>query len=72
MAAVGLLKGSLTAQDYEDAAAADPRIDAIRDKNDCVLKKLNTPKIITTRKNARLQTPFKCSLKMAQALAISQ
>jgi 2-methylcitrate dehydratase len=38
MAAVGLLKGSLTAQDYEDAAAADPRIDAIREKMVCVEK----------------------------------
>jgi 2-methylcitrate dehydratase len=36
MAAVGLLKGSLTALDYEDAAAADPRIDALRDKMYCV------------------------------------
>lgn len=36
MTAVGLLKGSLTAQDYEDAAAADPRIDALRDKMQCV------------------------------------
>ena len=38
MAAIGLLKGNLTAQDYEDAAAADPRIDAIRDKMICVEK----------------------------------
>jgi 2-methylcitrate dehydratase len=38
MAAVGLLKGSLTAQDYEDEAAADPRIDAIREKMVCVEK----------------------------------
>jgi 2-methylcitrate dehydratase len=38
MAAVGLLKGSLTAQDYEDAAAADQRIDAIREKMVCVEK----------------------------------
>ncbi|WP_024931049.1 bifunctional 2-methylcitrate dehydratase/aconitate hydratase [Methylophilus sp. OH31] len=38
MAAVGLLKGSLTALDYEDAAAADPRIDALRDKMHCVEK----------------------------------
>ncbi len=30
MVAVGLLKGSLTAADYEDAAAADPRIDRLR------------------------------------------
>ena len=30
MTAVGLIKGSLTADDYEDAASADPRIDALR------------------------------------------
>ena len=30
MVAVGLLKGRLTAEDYEDAAAADPRIDRLR------------------------------------------
>lgn len=36
MTAVGLLKGNLTAQDYEDAAAADPRIDALREKMHCV------------------------------------
>lgn len=38
MAAVGLLKGSLTALDYEDEAAADPRIDALREKMACVEK----------------------------------
>ncbi len=38
MAAIGLLKGNLTAQDYENTAAADPRIDAIRDKMECVEK----------------------------------
>jgi 2-methylcitrate dehydratase len=32
MVAVGLLKGSLTAEDYEDAAAADPRIDWLRSR----------------------------------------
>jgi len=36
MAAIGLLKGNLTAADYEDDAAADPRIDALRDKMECV------------------------------------
>ncbi len=36
MVAVALLKGSLTAADYEDAAAADPRIDALREKMACV------------------------------------
>lgn len=32
MVAVGLLKGGLTAADYEDAAAADPRIDRLRSR----------------------------------------
>jgi 2-methylcitrate dehydratase len=36
MAAIGLLKGALTAADYEDDVAADPRIDALRDKMVCV------------------------------------
>jgi 2-methylcitrate dehydratase len=36
MAAVGLIKGSLTAADYEDAAASDPRIDRLRSKMACV------------------------------------
>ena len=38
MAAIGLLKGNLVALDYEDAVAADPRIDAIRAKTSCVEK----------------------------------
>ena len=36
MTAVGLIRGALTAADYEDAAAADPRIDALRDKMEVV------------------------------------
>ncbi len=32
MVAVGLIKGSLCAADYEDNVAADPRIDALREK----------------------------------------
>jgi len=32
MTAVGLLHGNLTADHYEDASAADPRIDALRDR----------------------------------------
>ena len=39
MAAVGLLKGNLTAQDYEDAVAQDPRIDALRAKMQCIENK---------------------------------
>jgi 2-methylcitrate dehydratase len=32
MVAVALLKGGLTAEDYEDEAAAEPRIDELREK----------------------------------------
>ena len=32
MTAIGLLKGNLIAEDYEDDAAADPRIDSLREK----------------------------------------
>jgi 2-methylcitrate dehydratase len=39
MTAVGLIKGNLVASDYEDAAAADPRIDALRAKMVCVENK---------------------------------
>jgi len=36
MAAVALIFGRLTAEDYEDGVAADPRIDALREKMVCV------------------------------------
>src|SRR5258708_4071473 len=36
MVAVPLLKGSLTAEDYEDAVAADPRLDVLRAKMEVV------------------------------------
>jgi 2-methylcitrate dehydratase len=36
MVSVPLLYGRLTAQDYEDSAAADPRIDQLREKITCV------------------------------------
>lgn len=39
MVAVPLLKGSLTAEDYEDTVAADPRIDALRGKMEVVENK---------------------------------
>ncbi|MEM7611891.1 MAG: bifunctional 2-methylcitrate dehydratase/aconitate hydratase, partial [Pseudomonadota bacterium] len=32
MAAIGLLKGNLVAEDYEDDVASDPRVDALREK----------------------------------------
>ena len=36
MVAVPLLFGRLTAADYEDAVASDPRIDALRDRIECI------------------------------------
>ncbi|HYC48153.1 MAG TPA: bifunctional 2-methylcitrate dehydratase/aconitate hydratase [Burkholderiales bacterium] len=36
MTAIGLMKGALTAADYEDEVACDPRIDALRAKMECV------------------------------------
>lgn len=36
MTAIGLLQGQLTAQDYEDEKAKDPRIDALRNKMVCI------------------------------------
>src|SRR5688572_17700129 len=36
MTAIGLMKGTLTALDYEDDVANDPRIDALREKMECV------------------------------------
>jgi 2-methylcitrate dehydratase len=36
MVAVPLILGRLTAEDYEDKIAADPRIDKLRDKMECV------------------------------------
>lgn len=36
MVAVPLIHGRLTAADYEDTVAADPRIDLLRDKMECV------------------------------------
>jgi 2-methylcitrate dehydratase len=36
MVGIGLMKGALTALDYEDDVAKDPRIDALRAKMECV------------------------------------
>ncbi len=39
MTAIGLIKGNLTAADYEDDVARDPRVDALRAKMMCVENK---------------------------------
>ncbi len=36
MAAIGLIKGNLVAEDYEDDVARDPRVDALREKMEIV------------------------------------
>jgi 2-methylcitrate dehydratase len=36
MVAIGLIHGALTAEHYEDAVAADPRIDQLRDRMEVV------------------------------------
>jgi 2-methylcitrate dehydratase len=36
MVALPLIRGALTAEDYEDAAAADPRIDVLRQKTEVI------------------------------------
>ena len=52
MAAVGLIKGSLTAADYEDEAAADPRIDRLRSKMTCIENKQWTRDYLDPAKRA--------------------
>ncbi len=36
MAAMGLIKGNLVAEDYEDDVASDPRVDAVREKMEVI------------------------------------
>jgi 2-methylcitrate dehydratase len=62
MAAVGLIKGDLTAADYEDGVARDPRIDALRAKMVCVENKRYSRDYLDPRKRSianQLQVFFK-------------
>jgi len=62
MVAVGLIKGSLTAADYEDQAALDPRIDALRAKMVCVERKQYSRDYLDPKKRSianQLQVLFK-------------
>jgi 2-methylcitrate dehydratase len=62
MVAVGLIKGSLTAADYEDAVARDPRIDALRAKMTCVENRRYSKDYLDPKKRSianRLQVFFK-------------
>jgi 2-methylcitrate dehydratase len=62
MAAIGLIKGNLTAADYEDGVARDPRIDALRAKMVCVENKRYSRDYLDPKKRSianQLQIFFK-------------
>jgi 2-methylcitrate dehydratase len=62
MVAVGLIKGALTAADYEDSAASDPRIDALRAKMRCIENKRYSRDYLDPKKRSianQLQIFFK-------------
>ncbi len=69
MVAVPILSGRLTAQDYEDAVAKDPRIDKLRDKIVCVEDKQFTKDYHDPEKRSipnALTVEFKDGKKMAE------
>jgi 2-methylcitrate dehydratase len=62
MVAVGLIKGNLTAADYEDDVARDPRVDALRAKMLCVESKQYSRDYLDPKKRSianQLQIFFK-------------
>ncbi len=52
MVAIGLIKGGLSAADYEDAVASDPRIDALRAKMRCIENKRYSRDYLDPRKRS--------------------
>jgi len=52
MVAIGLVKGNLTAADYEDDVARDPRIDALRAKMVCIENKRYSRDYLDPRKRS--------------------
>jgi 2-methylcitrate dehydratase len=62
MVAIGLIKGNLTAADYEDEAARDPRVDALRAKMFCIENKRYSRDYLDPKKRSianQLQIFFK-------------
>ncbi len=62
MTAVGLIKGNLTAADYEDDVALDPRVDALRAKMTCIESKQYSRDYLDPKKRSianQLQIFFK-------------
>ncbi len=69
MTAIGLIKGNLTAADYEDDVARDPRVDRLRDKMVCVEKKAWTKDYLDPKKRSianAIQVFFKDGSKTAE------
>jgi len=69
MAAIGLIKGNLTAADYEDEVARDPRVDKLRDKMVCVEKKAWTKDYLDPQKRSianAIQVFFKDGSKTSE------
>jgi 2-methylcitrate dehydratase len=68
MAAIGLIKGNLTAADYEDDVARDPRVDALRAKMVCIENKQWTRDYLDPKKRSianAIQVFFKDGSKTA-------
>ena len=63
--AIGMIFGKLTAEDYEDHVAADPRIDALRAKMHLAESKQYSSANTTTRPSARMPTRSRCSSRTA-------
>jgi len=66
MVAIGLIKGNLTAADYEDDTAQDPRVDALRAKMTCVESKQYSRDYLDPKKRSianQLQIFFKDGTK---------
>ena len=71
MVAIGLLKGKLTAADYEDEAARDPRIDALRATMVCVENKQYSRDYHDPKKRSianQLEVTFKDGTKTRKVL----
>ena len=67
MVAVPLIFGRLTADDYEDAVAADPRIDALREKMEVSENPRFTAATTSTRTSAPSATRCRCSSRTARS-----
>ena len=71
MTAIGLLKGNLTAADYEDDVARDPRVDALRAKMTCVENRQYTRDYLDPNKRSianAVQVFFKDGTKTANVV----